>query len=113
LACGLAQRHHPTISVKKCWGNCCIRASQPYHQDYHPDCTFHGLFSLRAGSLGAETLTGTHYTGHVQGVQSHLQHRHSTQPSVDLVLTELLTAMMAYFSLIFQRDADLLENRFS
>ena len=39
-----------------------VRANQTYHQDDDPDRTFHGLFSLRAGPLGAETLTATHYT---------------------------------------------------
>lgn len=47
-----------------------VRADQPYHQDNYPDRTFHGLFSLRAGPLGAETLTAPDYTVLTVGVKS-------------------------------------------
>jgi hypothetical protein len=58
-----ARRDRPAVRCRKHRSSCRqVCAEQTYHQDQHPDRTLHGLFSLRAGHLGAETLTGGNYT---------------------------------------------------
>jgi hypothetical protein len=42
------------------------RAKQPYHEDKSPQRTFHGFVLLRAGPLGAETLSAKNYKVHVK-----------------------------------------------
>ncbi|SRR5712692_867398 len=69
---------------------------------------FIGLFSLRAGSLGAETLTGRHYTVRMQVVQP------------KLLLTGCLISSLSarsdrregLFSIIFQQDTNILRHPF-
>src|SRR5437016_5154549 len=45
---GIARGHWSLLRCKRS-GNNCIRTNQTYHQDYHPDRTFHGLFLLECG----------------------------------------------------------------
>ena len=48
------QRHRAQFSIEYRGRDCHVRASQTYHQDQHPDRTFHGCSPYVAKSLGAE-----------------------------------------------------------
>jgi hypothetical protein len=48
----IASRHGSQFRRKRT-GHHTIRTSQTYHQDYHPDRTFHGLFLLECESPGS------------------------------------------------------------
>jgi hypothetical protein len=95
-----ARRNRPAVRCGKHRSSCRqVCAKQTYHQDQHPDRTLHGLFSLRAGHLGAETLTGGNYTPTCKYFRVSNLPKSVTSSVMLVVQTELIK-----FVLINQRD---------
>jgi hypothetical protein len=65
---GIARWHRSQLRRKRSCDDP-IHARQTYHQDYHPDRTFHGLFLLECGSPGSGYPHGEELYRVSQGVK--------------------------------------------